>query len=39
MNYYLIGYQDAHGGEYDTRHARNKEYNRGWDDAARGVAL
>jgi hypothetical protein len=40
MNYYLIGYQDAHGGAgYDTRYAKNKEYNRGWDDAVRGAAL
>lgn len=37
MNYYLEGYQDAHSGAgYDRRHAKNWEYNRGWDDAVRG---
>lgn len=37
MNYYLKGYQDAHSGAgYDRRHAKNPEYNRGWDDAVRG---
>ena len=40
MNYYLEGYQDAQSGAgYDSRHARNREYNRGWDDAVRGVYL
>jgi len=37
MNYYLEGYQNAHNGAgYDRRHAKNREYNRGWDDAVRG---
>jgi len=37
MNYYLEGYQDARSGAgYDQRHAKNREYNRGWDDAVRG---
>lgn len=39
MNYYLEGYQDAQGGSYDSRYAKIKEYNRGWDDAVRGVYL
>jgi len=40
MNYYLLGYRDAHGGAgYDARHAKNREYNRGWDDAVRGIGL
>jgi hypothetical protein len=35
-NYYLMGYEDCHGGAgYNAKHEKNKEYNRGWDDAAR----
>ena len=40
MNYYLEGYQDAHSGAgYNRRHAKNRESNRGWDDAVRGEYL
>jgi hypothetical protein len=40
MNYYLMGYEDAYSGAgYDARQAKNREYNRGWDDAIRGVVL
>jgi hypothetical protein len=34
INYYLMGYEDCHSGAgYNPKHAKNRDYNRGWDDA------
>jgi hypothetical protein len=38
INYYLMGYEDCHGGAgFNTKHAKNKDYLRGWDDAVRNI--
>ena len=34
INYYLLGYEDCSSGAgYNPKHAKNRDYNRGWDDA------
>ena len=39
MNYYIEGYEDAQSGAgYNTRYSKIREYNRGFDDAVRGIS-
>jgi len=39
MNYYLLGYEDCFAGNYVSAYSKIKEYNRGWDDAVKGIML
>jgi hypothetical protein len=35
VDYYLMGYKDCQGAGYNAEHVKNKDYNRGFADAAR----